>query len=139
MRILRARIGGDSDIAKLNDRQLLILEMLSDRKQLSVSELCECFKNVGQSTISTDIKLFRSRGWIHKKLSTADERVHLIELTGEGEKKIKEIQTRGVKTYLPLAKAIGKNEDELQVLAKIVRRAIEELDHFLVNDVSNVG
>jgi DNA-binding MarR family transcriptional regulator len=133
MRILRARIGGDSDTAKLNDRQLLILEMLADRKQLSVSAICLCFKNVGQSTVSTDVKIFRSRGWIKKEFSTKDERVRLIELTEEGIKKVQEIQKRSVAAYLPLAKAIGKNEKELKILNKIINRAIEELDNLLVN------
>jgi len=132
-RILKAQIGGDSDTAKLNDRQLLILELLANQKQISVSDLCQCFKNVGQSTISMDVRSFCSQGWTKKRLSPTDERVHLIELTSEGVKKVQEIQKRAVETYLPLVKAIGKDENELRVLAGIVNRAIKELDRKLVS------
>jgi DNA-binding MarR family transcriptional regulator len=132
MRIFRARLGGDSDIAKLNDRQLLMLEMLDSQKQMSIGQLGQSFKGVSQSAISIDIKSLRLKKLVQKKFSPADDRIHLIELTRTGKKKVEEIQQQALDSYLPLTNAIGKtNLKELDVFNSIVDRIINELDKML--------
>lgn len=134
MRILKARIGADSDIAKLNDRQLLILEILAEQKQMSVSELSQNFKEVGQTTISMDLRLLRTRKWTQKKLCPDDERVHLVELTNEGQNTVSKIRTRTLKTFSSLVKVLdGETQSNKKLLNKVVGKVILELEHTLMN------
>ena len=98
MRILKARIGADSDTAKLNERQILILEMLLDKESMSIQDICQCFTGVSKSTISSDVKLFRQNKWTKKRLSPEDERVHLLELTDEGVNAANQIRERRLVT-----------------------------------------
>ena len=134
MRIFRARLGGDSDIAKLNDRQLLMLEMLAEQKQMSINQLGQFFKGVSQSAISIDIKSLRLKKLVQKKFSPADDRIHLIELTRTGRKKVEEIQQASIASYSPLTKALGSNLKEMAVFNSILDRIINELDKTLNPD-----
>lgn len=135
MRIYLAIQSADSESGTLKDREILILELLKSQGPMSMTELSRFFPGVKLSTLSTDIKKLRVElDLIHMKVGRKDMRVHLIELSEKGIEKVREIKAQKAKSYIPLAKAIGKNTEEIELLHKIVNRAItlvdEEINHF---------
>ena len=135
MRIYRAIQIADSDAGALKDREILILELLKTQGSMSMTELSRFFPGVKQSTLSTDIKKLRSElDLIDMKVDKNDMRIHLIELSDKGFDKVKQIKSQRGKSYIPLAKAIGDDPDEIDLLIRVVTRAIalvdQEINHF---------
>lgn len=113
--------------------------MLADKKEMSVNEVCRCFKGVGKSTISMDIKLFRTKNWTQKRFSREDERVHILELTEQGKKKVAEIREHRMKGLSALMDAIGKKASVVKILNPVLDRAIDELDKVLDSSDTDTG
>ena len=135
MRIYRAIQIADSDAGALKDREILILELLKTQGSMSMTELSRFFPGVKQSTLSTDIKKLRSEmDLIDMKVDKNDMRIHLIELSDKGFDKVKQIKSQRGKSYIPLAKAIGNDPDEIDLLNRVVNKAIDlvdqEINHF---------
>lgn len=129
MRIYRAVQIADSDAGMLKDREILILELLKTQGAMSMTELSNFFPGVKQSTLSTDIKKLRTElDLIDMTVDKNDMRIHLIELSEKGLEKINEIKSQRARTYIPLAEAIGSDPDEIELMNKVVERAIALVD-----------
>lgn len=129
MRIYRAVQIADSDAGVLKDREILILELLKTQGSMSMTDLSQFFPGVKQSTLSTDVKKLRTElDLIDMKVDKHDMRIHLIELSDKGLEKINEIKAQRAKSYIPLAEAIGNDPDEIELLNKVVARAIALVD-----------
>ena len=129
MRIFRAIQMADSDAGILKDREILILEILKTQGPMSMTELSNFFPGVRQSTLSTDIKKLRTElDLIDMKVDKNDMRIHLIELSDKGSEKIDEIKSQRARSFIPLAKAIGTDPDEITFMNQVVRRAIALVD-----------
>ncbi|MEW6076791.1 MAG: MarR family winged helix-turn-helix transcriptional regulator [Thermodesulfobacteriota bacterium] len=126
MRIYRAIQMAENDADDLKEREVLILELLNIQGAMSMTELSHFFPGVKQSALSMDIKRLRSDlDLIDMSVSKTDMRVHLIELSGRGKKKVKEIKAQRAKSYLPLAAAIGQDPEHIHLLNQIVNKAVE--------------
>ncbi|MCU0598838.1 MAG: hypothetical protein MUE70_06195 [Desulfobacterales bacterium] len=124
MRIYRAIQMADSETGALKDREILILELLKIQGAMSMTQLSHFFPGVNLSTLSMDVKRLRKLDYLDVKVDQNDMRIHLIELSENGFDKVAEIRAQRAKSYIPLAAAIGKKPDELQVLNKVVEKAI---------------
>lgn len=138
LRISKARLGKNSEDSELNERQIVCLEILSLMGSMKITDLCKNLNDVGQSTTSMDVKLFRRKGWVNKRFSEEDERVRFIELTEDGRELVNEIQKRRLRTFLPLVKAIGSDIEEIKIIEKVVDRANSELDFVLNINLENL-
>jgi len=134
MRIYRAIQTADSDTGELRDREMLILELLKIQGSMSMTQLSHFFPGVKLSTLSMDIKRLRGLGLIDVKVDKIDMRIHLIDLSELGYDKVAELRSQRGKSYIPLASAIGKDPRDLEVLERVVKRAIvlveEEINKF---------
>ncbi|MDA8402576.1 MAG: hypothetical protein M0Z56_00040 [Desulfobacteraceae bacterium] len=109
----------------MKDREILILELLKIQGSMSMTQLSHFFPGLKLSTLSIDIKRLRVElGLIRIKVGKNDMRVHLIELSEKGYDKVAELRSQTGKSYAPLAEAIGKNPAELDVLNRVVEKAI---------------
>lgn len=144
MRILKTHYGAGTDVAELNDRQVLILEILADQSPMSVSDLAKKFKGVAQSTISADIKALRAfgDGFVEIQLGQQDMRKHMVTLTNLGHQKVTEIRNQRAETYAPLVKALPTDAKKAQVVDEIVNNTIRLIDEVLAsldNDKDSVS
>lgn len=129
MLFLRAWYESKPTADELKDREVLILELLHDRGSMNVSELSKFFPGVGDSTISMDTtRLWKDKGLVDKKLSTTNLRVHTVELTNLGKKKIVELHEKRLQRLEILADAIGEDPEEIRVLKGMFDRMVRELD-----------
>ncbi len=129
LRIYRAVQIADSEAGDLKDRDILILELLQTQGTMNMTELAQFFPGVKASTLSTDIKRLRTEmDLIDMQVDKNDMRVHLIDLSEKGRAKIAEIKTQRANSYIPLAQAIGNDPEEIKLLNKVVKRAIDLVD-----------
>ncbi len=124
MRIYRAIQSAGSSAEELKEREALILELLKIQGSMSMTQLSHFFPGVNLSTLSTDVKRLRNLGFIDVNVDKNDMRIHLIELSENGLAKVAEIRAQRAKSYIPLAAAIGKKPEDLNVLNKVVEKAI---------------
>lgn len=125
MRIFRAVQIADSETGQLKDREILILELLKIQGSMSMTQLSHFFPGLKLSTLSMDVKRLRGElGLIHINVDKKDMRIHLIELSDKGYGKVAELRDQRGRSYVPLAEAIGKNPADLDVLNRVVEKAI---------------
>ena len=135
MRLLKAYYGAGSDAGELNDRQVLILEILANQGPMSVTDLAKRFRGVAQSTISADMKALRlpGKGLVEIQLGQQDMRKHMVTLTESGQQKVKDIRHAQADTYAPLAEALPKDVEKAQVVEDVVNNAIRLVDEVLAS------
>jgi hypothetical protein len=76
-----------------------------------------------------DVKRLRVElGLIHIKVDNNDMRIHLITLSEKGYDKVAELRALTGRSYAPLAAAIGKNLEDMDVLNRIVEKTIVLLE-----------
>jgi DNA-binding MarR family transcriptional regulator len=134
MRIFRAIQSANTEAGELKDRETLILELLKIQGSMSMTQLSHFFPGVNLSTLSMDVKRLRNLDLIDVKVDKIDMRIHMIELSDNGFDKVAEIRAQRAKSYIPLAAAIGKNPKEMELLNRVVEKAIilveKEINNF---------
>ena len=73
----------------LSKRDMIILNVLSQRGKMSVSEIANAIPNASDSTISVNItKLWREKQMVSKTKDPENQRTTIVELTEAGKKAI---------------------------------------------------
>lgn len=132
MRMLRA-IQEDTDPGDaLTEREALILQLLGERGQMTVTQIADAWPNVSESTISMTItKLWRDRGLVSKTISPENQRITMVELTDKGRKELQTIFDQRNHRLKTLFNSINTTDQEKQVLINICQRGVKFLDQFL--------
>lgn len=132
MRMLRAIQEDSASGDALTEREALILQLLGERGQMSVTQIADAWPNVSESTISMTItKLWRKLGLVSKTISPDNQRTTLVELTDKGRKELETILAQRSHRISILFNSIDTTEEEKQVLVNISRRGIKFLDSIL--------
>ena len=131
MRLLKASSTQDSVVEELNDRDALLLELISKNGQMSVSQIAASYPDVSESTISTNItKLWRDK-MVSKTIDPENQRTTIVELTETGKQSLEVIKKQRATLYIAFFKAINVTDEERRVLIDVFNRASGYLDkHF---------
>jgi DNA-binding MarR family transcriptional regulator len=99
---------------------------------MTVTEIAEAAPKVSYSTISTTItKLWRNRKLVSKTISPESQRVTIVELTDKGRDLAANVMKLQSIRFQTLIKAIMVNDEEKDLLLKILNRAVMFFDkHF---------
>ncbi len=109
-------------------RDYLMLEML-DGRELSISEISAQFPRLSDSTISTAItRLWRNKKLVSKTIDPDNQRVTRVALTAKGKQALADFRKLRAERLDVLMKALGMNDEEKQILIRIMSRAIEYFD-----------
>ncbi len=132
MRMLRAIQENSAPGGGLTERETLILQLLGERGQMTVTQIADAFPNVSESTVSMTItKLWRELGLVSKTISPENQRITLVELTEKGSKELETILAQRSQRIGVLFNSINTTEEEKQVLINICQRGVKFLDQFL--------
>jgi DNA-binding MarR family transcriptional regulator len=132
MRMIRAIQEDAAPSGALSERESLILQLLGERGQMTVTQIAEAWPNVSESTVSMTItKLWRKRGLVSKTISPENQRVTLVELTAKGQKELETILAQRGDRLKALFDSIHMTDEEKQVLISICQRGVKMLDQFL--------
>lgn len=137
MRLLKA-IQEDKDHLALTDRDTVILRLLNERGQMTVSEIASADPTASDSTISTNItKLWRDKRMVSKTISPLSQRVTIVEITEEGKKALETVtrqQSERIKAFL---EAIQVTDEEREVLIDVFKRATGFMDEHFDSYIKN--
>jgi len=137
MRLLKATQEDESLSEGLTERDVMILELLSERGKMTVSQIAAANPNISDSTISTNItKLWREKQMVSKTISPANQRTTIVELTDKGKKAIGLVNKQRAERFNTLFHALEVTDGEKDVLLKILNRAIPFFDKHLGFDKS---
>ena len=92
MRMIRAIQEDTAPDNALTEREALILHLLKERGQMTVTQIAEAWPNVSESTVSMTItKLWRKHGMVSKTIDPENQRVTIVELTDKGKAELETI------------------------------------------------
>ena len=131
MRLLKATQEAISEGEDLSERDILILELLNSRGQMTVSEVIAAYPQVSESTISTDItKLWRNK-LVSKTTNPDNQRITFVGMTQKGKETLDDIRKSRYQRLATLVLAMDFTPDEAQVMRRLTSRAISFFDEFL--------
>jgi len=132
MRMIRAIQEDAAPDGALTERESLILHLLKERGQMTVTQIAEAWPNVSESTVSMTItKLWRKLGLVSKTISPENQRITHVELTGKGRAELETIFRQRSTRIKTLFDSINMTDEERQVMISICQRGVEVLDQFL--------
>lgn len=113
----------------ISDRELLLLEHLSKKKKMSVSEIANTCPMVSGSTISTTItKLWKDKELVAKIKDPDNQRVTTVVLTPKGLSALDEIRKKRAEVYKTVLDLIAMDKEEEEVFKNIMKRVIRYFD-----------
>jgi DNA-binding MarR family transcriptional regulator len=132
LRLVRAAQEGMSQNEDLSERDILLLELLSSRGKMAVSEISAAYPNVSESTISTNItKLWKNKKLVSKTINPENQRVTFVDLTDKGREVLSVIKQQRGERMAILFRAMKFSDEERTMMEQVVARAIEFFDEHL--------
>jgi len=129
VRLFRMFMGSENNPGNLTDREILILELLSMKDSMSISEIGALCPTVSGSTISTTItKLWKENKLVNKQILPENQRVTAVSLTDEGMRAIKEIKRTKSELYSTIAESLELSPEEDVLFQNILANAIVFFD-----------
>jgi DNA-binding MarR family transcriptional regulator len=131
MRLLRAAQEGSSQNEDLSERDILLLELLSNRGKMAVSEISAAYPNVSESTISTNItKLWKNKKLVSKTINPENQRVTVVDLTDKGRELLRVIKQQRSERLATLFRAMEFADGEREMMERVIARAIAYFDTY---------
>lgn len=128
MRLIRAMQEEQASSGGLTERDLMILELLAEHGEMTVSEIAASCPNVSTSTISTNItRLWRDR-ILTKTINPENQRITTVTLTEKGKKAVDIYNQQRTERFQRLFEAINVTDDEKVVFLNIINRAVKAFD-----------
>jgi len=125
MEQLKAMQESLSHSGDLTERDIMILNALSQRGKMSISEIAIAVPNVADSTISSNVtKLWREKRLVSKTKNPDNQRTTIVELTDTGKKAVEVYKKQKAERFKALFQAIKVNDEERIVLIRVLDRAI---------------
>jgi DNA-binding MarR family transcriptional regulator len=132
MRLLKAIQEEQMDEENLSERELLILELLNEKGEMTVSQVAAADGGACDSTISNTItKLWRDKKMVTKTISPENQRTTIIGLTDKGRKTIEIFNQQRDERFKTLFEAINVTDGEKEVLLSVLHRATNFFDRHL--------
>jgi len=130
MRLMRLiQENGDNKTALLNERELLILELLFEQEDVPLSKIAGLWKDLSGSTLSTEVSRLVEKGWATKGILATNQRARTVCLTELGKHALVAGKAHAASRYSLLIKAIEPSKLEREVLERILVRAVDFIDN----------
>ncbi|MCI0498207.1 MAG: winged helix DNA-binding protein [Planctomycetales bacterium] len=132
MRMLRAIQEDAAPSGAITERESLILQLLGEQGQMTVTQIASAWPNVSESTISMTItKLWRKRGLVSKTIDPQNQRVTRVELTEKGKKELETILRQRSQRIQAVFNSIQMTDPERTALIRVCQKGVEVLDQYL--------
>ena len=132
MRLLRAIQEDDSATLNLTEREEMIVYLLAERGEMTVSQIASAAPNVSFSTVSTTItKLWRDKKLVSKSISPDSQRVTIVDLTDKGHDIMDQLREKETIRYKTLIRALEVTDEEKMILLRMLTRANTFFDKYL--------
>lgn len=131
MRQIRAMQEDQNPKGALTERETLILQQLSERGALPVSQIAQVWPDVSESTVSITLTKLWKQKLVSKTISPDNQRITLVDLTDKGRTELAKILEQRRQRFQMFFDAIQVTQDEKEVLIRVFQRGISFLDQIL--------
>lgn len=119
-------------IHDLSDRESLLLELVGTKGSMSISEICNFYPRVSNSTISTTItRLWKDKQLVDKKILPENQRITMVDLTEKGKKVLRQIKQTQSQLYKTVAASLGLTVEQSEHFQHVLDNAIGFFDELL--------
>ena len=116
----------------LSDRETLILELIGTKGSMSISEICNFYPKVSNSTISTTItKLWKEKKLVDKNILPENQRITAVSLTDKGRDRLEQIKQKQSDVFTTVAKSLDLNAEQNESFHLILKSSIVFFDELL--------
>jgi DNA-binding MarR family transcriptional regulator len=131
MRQIRAMQEDQNPKGTLTERESLILQQLSEKGSLHVSQIAQVWPDVSESTISIMLTKLWKQKLVSKTISPDNQRVTLVDLTDKGRAELTKIFEQRRHRFQMFFDAIQVTPEEKEVLIRVFQRGVSFLDQLL--------
>jgi DNA-binding MarR family transcriptional regulator len=131
MRQIRAMQEDQNPKGALTERESLILQQISEKGPLAVSQISQVWPNISESTISITLTKLWKQKIVSKTISPDNQRVTLVDLTDKGRAELTKILEQRKHRFQVFFEAIQVTPEEKEVLIRVFGRGVTFMDQIL--------
>ncbi len=129
---IASKLFEEKQIHDLSERESLLLELVGTKGCMSISEICNFYPRVSNSTISTTItRLWRDKQLVDKKVLPENQRITTVNLTEKGQNELRQIKNKQSHVFKTVAASLGLSVEQSESFRQLLDNAIGFFDDLL--------
>lgn len=129
---IASRLADGNRINELTERETLILQLIGTTGRMSISEICNYYPRVSNSTISTTItKLWKEKKLVDKNILPENQRITTVNLTEKGQIVLEEIKKKQSDVFNTVTTSLGLSAEQNESFQIVLKSAIGFFDDML--------
>ena len=129
---IASKLADGNRINDLTERETLILQLIGTTGRMSISEICNYYPRVSNSTIPTTItKLWKEKKLVDKNILPENQRITTVNLTEKGQKVLEEIKKSQSGVFNTVTTSLGLSAEQNESFQIVLKSAIGFFDEML--------
>jgi DNA-binding MarR family transcriptional regulator len=129
---IASKLADEKRIKDLSERETLLLQLVGTTGRMSISEICNYYPRVSNSTISTTItKLWKEKKLVDKNILPENQRITTVNLTEKGQKVLDEIKKKQSDVFNTVTTSLGLSAEQNESFQLVLKSAIGFFDELL--------
>jgi len=129
---IASKLADEKRINDLSERETLLLQLIGTTGRMSISEICNYYPRVSNSTISTTItKLWKEKKLVDKNILPENQRITTVNLTEKGQKVVEEIKRKQSDVFNTVTTSLGLSAEQNESFQIVLKSAIGFFDDLL--------
>ncbi len=129
---IASNLADEKPINDLSERETLLLQLVGTAGRMSISEICNFYPRVSNSTISTTItKLWKEKKLVDKNILPENQRTTTVNLTEKGQKVLEEIKKKQSDVFNTVTTSLGLSAEQNESFQLVLKSAIRFFDDLL--------
>jgi DNA-binding MarR family transcriptional regulator len=129
---IASKLADEKRINDLSERETLLLQLIGTTGRMSISEICNYYPRVSNSTISTTItKLWKEKKLVDKNILPENQRITTVNLTEKGQKVLAEIKKEQSDVFNTVTASLGLSAEQNESFQLVLKSAIGFFDDLL--------
>ena len=129
---IASTLADEKRINDLSERETLLLQLIGATGRMSISEICNYYPRVSNSTISTTItKLWKEKKLVDKNILPENQRITTVSLTEKGQKVLQEIKKKQSDVFNTVTTSLGLSAEQNESFQIVLKSAIGFFDDML--------
>jgi DNA-binding MarR family transcriptional regulator len=132
VRLYRMSKSAEIKTEDLTEREALLLEILSMKENMSISDIAALYPTVSGSTISTTItRLWKDKKLVNKTILPENQRVTIVSLTDRGKKMVEQIKETDSNVYKTVTTSLDLPPEFNTFIVETLEKSIEYFEREL--------
>ena len=129
---IASKSAAEKRITDLSERETLLLQLVGATGRMSISEICNYYPRVSNSTISTTItKLWKVKKLVDKSILPENQRITTVRLNDKGHEVLNQIKQKQSDVYTTVAESLFLNAEQNESFHAILESSIDFFDELL--------